>query len=138
MKSAGSIRDLVEKSDSEDNIYVEPDLGSPVLLIPTQTNDHGSTKHSKSKPATLPKPVALQALSATTAEVSKGRSYSDNDDESQAKSKVRSHSAMNGSDEQLERSDSQHEDDYVSPAVFKEDLEKQRIEVSTLQSLCGA
>lgn len=139
MTSAGSIRDLTG-SGSED-IYVEPDRTSSELLIlsslatPTSRSASGSGPANKlNKPATLPKPATLSVqipikipplpqgpppvlgYAAVTAEVSKSRSSTRSEEPRESC---------------LERSDSQcEEDEYESPAVFQEDLKKQKVEVS--------
>lgn len=124
MSSAGSIRDLPGSSPGGDDIYVEPDRTSAGLLILQTTPPSHPIKHSK--PATLPKPATLSVqgpikispvpagpppVSAVAAEVGEKQ-------------------LSTYSQEPLERSGSQCEDDYESPALFQEDLKKQQAEVS--------
>lgn len=145
MSSAGSVRNLNEPPE-DGEIYVEPDLASPVIISPkaTPTNPTGSNiKHMK--PATLPKPSKLpppqgpppvlvvadsRSTSAGSHEVTKGRSASQNEvRKGQSECKKEKYPDSQGED-------SQCEDDYESPAMFKEDLKKQRVEVSALLMSC--
>ena len=161
MSSAGSVRNL-NSSPEGDEIYMEPDLTLSVIVLSkaTPTSPAGGSDIKHVRPATLPKPSALQKLpppkgpppvlavadnKGQSTSHKEGRLGSTNVPQASQNEARKSQSSSHGKegqsgshvkeghpDSQSKDQDSQCEDDYESPAVFTEDLKKQQVEVSTL------
>lgn len=155
MASAGSVQCFQSLQDltntAEQDIYVEPDQTIAALLLshpltpPPPTAPPTCTAKNYSKPATLPKPQALGTRPASSHDQPDPPSLHPNQvtpSSSRSPSRLSpiptpDTDAKEGQSSPKDRSEGEEsEDDYVSPKVFKEDLQQQS-QVSTTESYLG-